>query len=95
LNLNKKPISTGRWGCGVFKGDSQLKFLIQLMAASRAGKEMKFFSFGDEKLRKAGKVYEKYKGKSVGEVMGDVVAYCENHDLMVINKTDLFAYILS
>jgi len=24
----RKPISTGRWGCGAFGGDSRLKFLI-------------------------------------------------------------------
>lgn len=27
-------IATGRWGCGIFKGDPQLKFLIQWIVAS-------------------------------------------------------------
>lgn len=30
----KMSISTGRWGCGIFGGDPQLKFLIQWLAAS-------------------------------------------------------------
>ncbi|KAL7997211.1 putative poly(ADP-ribose) glycohydrolase, BRCT domain superfamily [Plasmopara halstedii] len=28
------PVGTGNWGCGVFKGDRELKFLIQWLAAS-------------------------------------------------------------
>ena len=28
------PIVSGRWGCGAFKGDEELKFLIQWVAAS-------------------------------------------------------------
>ncbi|TMW64171.1 hypothetical protein Poli38472_014288 [Pythium oligandrum] len=32
------PIATGNWGCGVFCGDPELKFLIQWLAASLAGR---------------------------------------------------------
>ncbi|CAL8135949.1 unnamed protein product [Orchesella dallaii] len=32
------PIATGNWGGGVFNGDPELKFLIQWMAASQAGR---------------------------------------------------------
>ena len=28
------PIVSGRWGCGAFKGDEELKFMIQWVAAS-------------------------------------------------------------
>jgi len=31
-------IATGNWGCGAFGGDFQLKFLLQWIAASLAGK---------------------------------------------------------
>ena len=32
-----KPISTGKWGCGVFNGDNDLKFLLQWIAYSVSG----------------------------------------------------------
>lgn len=37
-------IATGNWGCGAFGGDSQLKFLIQLMAAAIAKKPLMYFT---------------------------------------------------
>jgi len=45
------PIATGNWGCGVFKGDPRLKFLLQLMAASQAGRELVYYTAGDKKLQ--------------------------------------------
>lgn len=30
----KYEVTTGRWGCGIFNGDPQLKFLIQWIVAS-------------------------------------------------------------
>lgn len=44
-------IATGNWGCGAFRGDAQLKSLLQLMAAAVAGKSIAYFTFGDEVLR--------------------------------------------
>ncbi|CAP34408.1 LOW QUALITY PROTEIN: Protein CBR-PME-3, partial [Caenorhabditis briggsae] len=41
------PIVTGFWGCGAFNGHKPLKFLIQLMAASIAGRPLQFCIFGD------------------------------------------------
>lgn len=38
-------ISTGKWGCGAFGGDPQLKFLIQWMAASIVNKPLLFHTF--------------------------------------------------
>lgn len=40
-------ISTGQWGCGVFGGDSRLKFLMQWLAASIAGHTLKFYTKPD------------------------------------------------
>lgn len=42
-----KTIATGKWGCGAFKGDPQLKFLIQWMAASVLGRKLIFHTFQD------------------------------------------------
>ncbi|CAG05369.1 unnamed protein product, partial [Tetraodon nigroviridis] len=63
-------IATGKWGCGAFKGDPQLKAVIQLMAAARAGRGLAFFTFKDEKLehglRQAYRLL-RTKGTTVGE----------------------------
>lgn len=38
-------VATGNWGCGAFGGDRYLKTLIQWLAASRAGREVRYFTF--------------------------------------------------
>ncbi|KAK0082139.1 hypothetical protein PV326_007329, partial [Microctonus aethiopoides] len=44
-------IATGNWGCGAFRGNPQLKVLIQLMAAAVSGRSMVYFTFNDKALR--------------------------------------------
>ena len=46
----KAAVATGNWGCGAFGGDPHLKGLLQLMAASVAGRQVAYFTFGDRKL---------------------------------------------
>ncbi len=43
-------VATGNWGCGAFGGDKELKSLIQWMAASKAGRAVKYFTFKDPTL---------------------------------------------
>eukprot|EP00397_Hematodinium_sp_SG-2012_P040947 GEMP01044986.1.p1 GENE.GEMP01044986.1~~GEMP01044986.1.p1 ORF type:complete len:441 (+),score=101.96 GEMP01044986.1:174-1496(+) len=47
------PISTGKWGCGVFGGNVEHKFLQQVIAASIAEKDLRFSTFRnvEEKAR--------------------------------------------
>jgi len=45
-----KTIATGNWGCGVFKGDIRLKFIIQWIAASLAGKKLLYCPYGSNRL---------------------------------------------
>ena len=45
-------VATGNWGCGAFGGDIYLKALLQLMAAAKAGRDMVYFTFGDEDFAK-------------------------------------------
>ncbi|KAI6229978.1 Poly(ADP-ribose) glycohydrolase [Aphelenchoides fujianensis] len=40
------PIATGNWGGGAFHGDRDLKFLIQWLAASAAGRLLHYHTFG-------------------------------------------------
>ncbi|KDR17705.1 Poly(ADP-ribose) glycohydrolase [Zootermopsis nevadensis] len=51
-------VASGNWGCGAFRGDAKLKTLLQLMAASEAGRHLAYFTFGDTKLRD--QVYHMY-----------------------------------
>ena len=48
---NLPAVATGNWGCGVFHGNPQLKVLLQLMAATVAGRSVVYFTFGDTELR--------------------------------------------
>jgi len=40
-------VSTGNWGCGVFGGDIQLKFIQQWLAASLGEKDLVYHTFGN------------------------------------------------
>jgi len=48
LSSIEPVISTGKWGCGIFKGDPKLKLLIQWVAASLAGKKLIYSVFGNK-----------------------------------------------
>ncbi|CAF4663314.1 unnamed protein product, partial [Rotaria socialis] len=43
-------IATGNWGCGAFNGDKYLKAIIQLMAASAAGRPLIYAAYRDKVL---------------------------------------------
>jgi poly(ADP-ribose) glycohydrolase len=45
--VDADKITTGRWGCGVFGGDKQHKFLQQLMVAQMLGKKLYYSSYKD------------------------------------------------
>lgn len=44
------PIATGRWGSGVFAGELELKFGLQLIAAATARRQLVYHTFGDTEL---------------------------------------------
>ncbi|RQX72891.1 poly(ADP-ribose) glycohydrolase [Toxoplasma gondii CAST] len=58
---SRQPIATGLWGCGVFNGDAQLKTLIQWLAASYAGRSMKFYTFSNKSVDGLGLVISKLR----------------------------------
>jgi poly(ADP-ribose) glycohydrolase len=43
-------VATGNWGCGVYMGDDEYKFTIQLMAGAHAGRPMQFVMFDKKNL---------------------------------------------
>uniref|UniRef100_A0A8D0BE08 poly(ADP-ribose) glycohydrolase n=1 Tax=Salvator merianae TaxID=96440 RepID=A0A8D0BE08_SALMN len=71
-------IATGNWGCGAFGGDSRLKALIQIMAASEAERDVVYFTFGDAELMRD--IYNMHtflteKGQTVGDVYKLLLRY--------------------
>lgn len=48
---NAAPVASGNWGCGAFRGDARLKALLQLMAVCAAGRDLVYYSFGDEEIK--------------------------------------------
>jgi len=88
-------VATGNWGCGAFGGDPRLKLLIQLMAASVAGRDLAYFTFGDEELtREGGRLYNKLVEEevTVGQLIGSVASFYNSTKTKV--GRELFEWIL-
>ena len=66
----KKAIATGKWGCGDFLGDFQLKLIIQWLAASQNEREIEFFFREKESIEKFERVCGVLKKYKVGEIVG-------------------------
>lgn len=45
-----RPIASGNWGCGVFRGDPAQKAVIQWLASSAEGRAIRYYTFGDHRL---------------------------------------------
>ena len=58
----KKTIATGNWGCGVFGGDFELKFIQQWLAATYAGVEtLYYYTFSKKEMNNIIKKLEEIK----------------------------------
>jgi len=68
---NRKIVS-GKWGCGIFEGDPELKSVVQWVAASRAGKDLVISSFGDQRLDLLSGLCEKYQGRDSSVLLSDL-----------------------
>ncbi|CAF4035650.1 unnamed protein product [Rotaria sordida] len=89
---NMFGIATGNWGCGAFNGDRQLKAIIQLMAASEAGRPLIYAAYLDKNLVKSFfEVYE-YLLKQQATVR-DLYRYLKRYSTEN-NQRSLFEYIL-
>ncbi|XP_027881773.1 poly(ADP-ribose) glycohydrolase [Xiphophorus couchianus] len=72
-------IATGKWGCGAFNGDPELKAVIQLMAAAKARRGLAFFTFGDHDLcRRLQQTYHLLvtQKMTVGQLYRHLEKYC-------------------
>jgi poly(ADP-ribose) glycohydrolase len=61
------PISTGHWGCGAFRGDRQLKAVIQMLAAGMAGKDL-YYCVMDDNYTEIKRLADAVRGKNVRDV---------------------------
>ncbi|XP_028318023.1 poly(ADP-ribose) glycohydrolase [Gouania willdenowi] len=92
--LEEPDVATGKWGCGAFNGDPQLKALIQLMAAAKAGRGLAFFTFDDRRLTtELQQVYSLLVEDSitVGKLYNLLKDFCSNVDKGLY--VDLFDFI--
>ncbi|EGR27026.1 poly adp-ribose glycohydrolase, putative [Ichthyophthirius multifiliis] len=65
----KKSIVTGNWGCGYFKGDKELKFMIQWICASLSQRDMIFCTYNDKDQEfRTNEIYEILKDKYTDQV---------------------------
>ncbi|XP_067138347.1 poly(ADP-ribose) glycohydrolase-like isoform X1 [Centruroides vittatus] len=90
-------IATGNWGCGVFRGNPCLKSLIQFMAASQAGRDMIYFTFGNRELQQdISQMYTflKEKCNTVGDLWKLLEAYSTAYTLKNDDDTpELYEFI--
>jgi poly(ADP-ribose) glycohydrolase len=59
------PIATGNWGCGVFGGDPALKAMLQWMAASTAGRAVRYYPYGDARVAGLDALADDLRGRGV------------------------------
>ncbi|CAF0958469.1 unnamed protein product [Adineta steineri] len=88
----KAGIATGNWGCGAFNGNKQLKAIIQLIAASQAGRPLVYLTFRDQNLVLSFYKVYKYLLDEKATVK-DLCTYLQQYTTLY-NKITLFDYIL-
>jgi poly(ADP-ribose) glycohydrolase len=89
-------VASGNWGCGVYRGDAKLKTLLQLMAASEAGRHLAYFTFGDPELRD--QLYHMYtfltdKQVTVGQLWRLLCQYYEHSFIGGSSSTELYPFL--
>ena len=83
-------VATGNWGCGAFGGDKEMKTLLQWMAATKAGRAVKYYTFKDVGFAKKQKELVRVlleKKVTVGKLYGVLIRG-------KTTKGDVFSYIM-
>ena len=73
LGSEGNNIVTGNWGCGAFNGNIPLKFMIQWIASSLAGKKMVYVPFGYREKVKNDELFNALKNEKVKKVYDDMI----------------------
>ena len=77
-----RDIATGRWGCGAFGGDDRLKFVIQWLAASAAGKNMQFLPWDMKGVQEVKQFVQVVSGFPVWKVFNATVRNGRSNNLL-------------
>mgnify|MGYP001055557927 CR=1 FL=1 len=100
-NSSLSTIATGNWGCGIYAGNKQLKFLIQWIALSvvnqkKSDLKMEYYTFADEKLTKEIQEFVKLVNEHKITVvkMIQVLTQAEEMFNLVESKSNVFLFIL-
>ncbi|CAD8112083.1 unnamed protein product [Paramecium sonneborni] len=102
LSIKNQPncyISTGRWGCGIFRGDPILKTLIQFLSFAIAINQVKPINqkiiincVTDQQLFSFGKQLEeqlKQKGIQLNLInLKKAISYLQNYQLQALNQNE-------
>ncbi|KAB0793201.1 hypothetical protein PPYR_12821 [Photinus pyralis] len=92
LDSQLSAVATGNWGCGAFRGDPNLKLLIQLMASNAARRDIVYFTFGDVELRN--NIYEMYQFLATNDVtIAQLWRYLCRFEQSNLKPKHLFSYI--
>ena len=73
LSGEPATLATGNWGCGAFGGDPRLKALLQWLAASAAGWDLRYFSCADPRTHELADTVAALRGRTVGQLWQGVV----------------------
>ena len=73
----KGQIATGRWGCGAFNGNSQLKLIIQWLAASQNHLPLSFYTYEDKTLLTTHEIIKALDNLTVGELCNELLKFEE------------------
>ncbi|XP_010522255.1 PREDICTED: probable poly(ADP-ribose) glycohydrolase 2 [Tarenaya hassleriana] len=95
-NEEKIGVATGNWGCGIFKGDPELKTMIQWLAASQSGRPfLSYYTFELEALQNLDQV-TKWIGSqewTVGDLWSKLVEY-SSEKLSERTRAGLFSWLI-
>ena len=90
-----RNVATGKWGCGAFNGNPQLKFVIQWIAASANSRQMIFYAFGDTDLalQKAPLIIQLFAGTHIQDIYLKTIQFGVKLKKEEVN-VNLFDYLL-
>jgi len=73
-------VSTGNWGCGAFGGNIPLKAMLQWIAASKAGRDVLYFTFNDHRATGLEETVNalREKGVTVGQLWKELLHYSQD-----------------
>ncbi|KAL4465058.1 hypothetical protein ABPG72_012241 [Tetrahymena utriculariae] len=83
------PVITGNWGCGLYRGDVQLKLVIQWISASLNNKKVFYCTFGNPLLKNAKQVVTALQGKPL-----DYIVQLLQNFLLLHKDQEFFEYLL-